>query len=144
MSEPHFNGPEYKSEADHDRLANQHERVKACMEGGPWRTLEEISEITGDPVASISAQLRHLRKKRFGSRKIERRARGNRDSGLFEYRMGPEEKNEGSLPTKRKSTLYRRAYELLCKEKYTEVLPPEDVIEHLASSESPGHLKNPV
>lgn len=84
---PHFNGPEYQTKADHSRLSTQHERVKECMMTGRWLSLEEISEQTGDPVASVSAQLRHLRKPRFGAYTIERRPRGNRDKGLFEYRL---------------------------------------------------------
>lgn len=52
-----------------------------------WRTLDEISSLTGDPPASISAQLRHLRKERFGSHIVEKRRRGERETGLFEYRV---------------------------------------------------------
>jgi hypothetical protein len=84
---PHFNGPEYQTVADHERLTRQIDRVRGCMADGRWRTLEDIAGITGDPVASISAQLRHLRKPRFGAHAVERRARGNRDCGLFEYRL---------------------------------------------------------
>lgn len=84
---PHFNGPEYVTKKDHIRLGKQHERIKALMLDGKWRTLEEISGSTNDPVASISAQLRHLRKERFGAFLIERRSRGNRSGGLFEYRL---------------------------------------------------------
>ncbi|KKL56177.1 hypothetical protein LCGC14_2247980, partial [marine sediment metagenome] len=36
-------------------------------------TLCEIEDLTGDPPASISAQLRHLRKERFGAHTVERR-----------------------------------------------------------------------
>ncbi len=82
-----FNGPEYKTAADHERLSTQLGRVKACMLDGQWRTLSEIERITKDPASSISAQLRHLRKERFGSYTVERRPRGNRDAGLFEYRV---------------------------------------------------------
>ena len=32
--------------------------------GGDWRTLRSIADCTGDPEASVSAQLRHLRKDR--------------------------------------------------------------------------------
>lgn len=84
---PHFNGPEYKTKQDHDRLSNQHDRVKAAMIDGKWRSLQQIEAITGDPVASISAQLRHLRKPRFGSWVVDRRPRGDRSNGLFEYRI---------------------------------------------------------
>ncbi len=57
------------------------------MRDGKWRTLDEIATFTGDPHASVSAQLRHLRKARFGGHKVEKRARGDRHCGLFEYRL---------------------------------------------------------
>ena len=57
------------------------------MIDGEWRTLSEIEFITGDPQASISAQLRHLRKERFGGYLVELRSRGDRENGLFEYRL---------------------------------------------------------
>lgn len=83
-----FDGPEYRREFDHTRLTGQILRVFACMRDGRWRTLEEICVRTGDPAASISAQLRHLRKPKFGSYIVEKRARGAREHGLFEYRLG--------------------------------------------------------
>lgn len=89
MTTAHFNGPEYKTQGDHQRLSKQHERIRDLMADRAWRTLEEISRETGDPVASISAQLRHLRKERFGAFEVERRARSNREKGLFEYRVLP-------------------------------------------------------
>lgn len=82
-----FNGSSYDHAVDEPRLARQHERVKHCMRDGAWRTLAEIEAATGDPAASISAQLRHLRKPRFGSHIVEKRARGGRAVGLFEYRV---------------------------------------------------------
>lgn len=85
----HFNGPEYSPKVDDHRLYKQHDRIKALMSDQAWRTLPEIEAITGDPAASISAQLRHLRKDRFGGFVIERRARGDRSDGLFEYKMMP-------------------------------------------------------
>jgi hypothetical protein len=84
---PHFNGPEYHPPDDHARLSRQHDRVKAIMSDGAWRTLEEIADQTHDPVASISAQLRHLRKHRFGGHTVNRRARGDRSNGLYEYQL---------------------------------------------------------
>lgn len=81
-----YNGPEYVPERDNERLDTQLGRVKTCMADGDWRTLQQIADATGDPVASISAQLRHLRKRRFGSHVVERRHLGN---GLFTYRVMP-------------------------------------------------------
>ena len=82
-----FNGPDYRRRFDHKRLTGQILRVYACMKDQRWRTLEEISSATGDPPASISAQLRHLRKPKFGSHTVQKRARGERERGLFEYQL---------------------------------------------------------
>jgi hypothetical protein len=88
-SPPRFNGPAYDHERDSQRLTGQIQRVFALMSDGAWRTLREIAEATGDPEASVSAQLRHLRKPRFGSHTVERRRRGVESSGLWEYRLLP-------------------------------------------------------
>ncbi len=85
--EPHFNGPVYDPELDQPRLARQHERIRDLMLDGAWRTLDEIATATGDPAASVSAQLRHLRKARFGGWVIDKRSRADRARGLYEYRM---------------------------------------------------------
>jgi hypothetical protein len=83
----HFNGPDYDPKFDHARLSKQHERVRELMRDGEWRTLAEIEKITGDPAASISAQLRHLRKERFGSWIVQKVPRGTRETGLYVYRL---------------------------------------------------------
>jgi len=80
----HFNGPAYDQERDGERLSKQHEAVKSLMSDGEWRTLRDISEELNYPEASVSAQLRHLRKKRFGSHTVERRYVGG---GLYEYKV---------------------------------------------------------
>jgi hypothetical protein len=85
--EPHFNGPEYIPDRDHERLTGQIKRVFDLMCDSKWRTLDEIASTTGDPPASISAQLRHLRKERFGGHTVGRRARAGNRSGLYEYRL---------------------------------------------------------
>lgn len=81
-----FNGADYVPDRDNERLSNQLYRVWDCMVDGKWRTLNQISVATGDPEPSISAQLRHLRKPRFGGHTIERRYCGN---GLYEYKLVP-------------------------------------------------------
>lgn len=88
-----FNGPDYQHELDLVRLTGQIARVKECMIDGKWRSLNEIADITGDPHASISAQLRHLRKRRFGSWIVDKRRRGKPRVGLFEYKLRKEEQN---------------------------------------------------
>lgn len=89
--QPHFNGPEYKAKFDQSRLSTQHLKIRDLMIDGQWRTLGEIAQETGYREASISAQLRHLRKERFGSYTVDRRARGDRTRGLFEYRVVKQE-----------------------------------------------------
>ena len=62
-----FNGSDYVPERDDVRLGPQLARVYSVMKDGLPRTLRQIANATGDPEASISAQLRHLKKERFGS-----------------------------------------------------------------------------
>ena len=80
-------GPAYDPVLDGPRLSNQLERVRKCLEAGGWMTLGELRERTGDPEASISAQIRHLRKPRFGSHTIVKQRRGCETAGLWEYRL---------------------------------------------------------
>lgn len=82
-----FNGPAYDKQHDQLRLGYQFERVFACMKDGKWRTLDEIAAHTGDPAASVSAQLRHARKPRFGGYLVNKRPRGDRAKGLWEYQL---------------------------------------------------------
>lgn len=84
-----FNGPDYDPTLDKARLTGQILRVWEAMLDQQWRSLHEIAAITGDPESSISAQLRHLRKKKFGEHEVNRRRRGDRKQGLFEYQVIP-------------------------------------------------------
>jgi len=81
-----FNGPEYIPGRDQERLISQMARVWNCMVDGQWRTLSEIAAEISAPEASVSAQLRHLRKERFGSHEVDREYIKN---GLFKYRLIP-------------------------------------------------------
>lgn len=85
-----FDGADYVPERDDGRLTGQVLRVFDVMKDGEFRSLAGISrEITRrfgvvDPEASISAQLRHLRKDRFGAHGVDREHRG---MGLYVYRL---------------------------------------------------------
>ena len=94
-----YNGSDYIPEVDNVRLDSQIGRVWIVMQRRRWFTLSEISYFTGDPQASISAQLRHLRKRRFGEHTVDKRPRGRRESGLWEYRLIPNrpEPEQGDL-----------------------------------------------
>jgi len=80
-----FDGATYNRTLDHERLTGQLRRIYDVMRRGEWLTLGEIAAETGDPPASISAQIRHLRKPRFGSYEVKKRHRGEARRGLFEY-----------------------------------------------------------
>lgn len=47
----------------------------SAAECDTWLTLEELARITSYPPASISAQLRHLRKTRHGGYRLKKRCR---------------------------------------------------------------------
>jgi hypothetical protein len=79
-----FDGADYVHERDSHRLTGQILEIYALMSDGRWRTLAAIESATGAPQASVSAQLRNLRKKRFGEHTIDRRHVGG---GLYEYRI---------------------------------------------------------
>lgn len=83
-----FDGQCFDPALDQARLTGQILRIRDLMSDGTWRTLAEISRATGDPEASVSAQLRHLKKSRFGSHQIDKRRRGLETRGLWEYRLG--------------------------------------------------------
>ena len=82
-----FEGSDYVRELDQKRLTGQLARVFAFMSRQGWWTLSEIEKATGDPQASISAQLRHLRKYKWGAHEVDKRRRGELNQGLFEYRL---------------------------------------------------------
>ena len=79
-----FNGATYEPKRDDVRLSGQALRIFTLMRDARWRTLKDISAVTGDPAASVSAQLRHLRKKKFGAHTVNRRHLGE---GLYQYQL---------------------------------------------------------
>lgn len=79
-----FNGSDYDHAQDSSRLTSQMSRILDLMRDGMWRGLDEISLATGDPPASVSAQLRHLRKPRFGAHCVLKQHLGR---GYFKYRL---------------------------------------------------------
>lgn len=73
-------GQTFDVDRDEGRLALQYLRVRNLMIDGAWRTLAKISEITGDPQASVSARLRQMRSAGY---KVDRRYVSR---GIWEYR----------------------------------------------------------
>ena len=79
-----FNGPDCDPGRDDERLTSQSIRIFDLMIDGQWRTLRQIANVTGDPESSVSAQLRHLRKPRFGGHVVKRKHIKN---GLNQYQL---------------------------------------------------------
>lgn len=83
---PHFDGADIQPARDDPRLTRQIARILALISDGEWRSLDSIAKATNSPHASVSAQLRNLRKPRFGGYKINRRYVSD---GLYHYRLAP-------------------------------------------------------
>lgn len=84
---PDFDGALYVRKYDYARLKSQKDKIFMFMKDGIWRTLSEISKATGAPEASASACLRDFRKAKFGLHAVDLRPRGDRERGLFEYKL---------------------------------------------------------
>lgn len=83
---------DYNTQVDREKLVTQLDRIKEFMLLSGWKSLREIADLLKYSESSVSAQLRHLRKPRFGSYVVSRRRRGDRKSGLFEYKVREQEK----------------------------------------------------
>lgn len=81
---PQFDGATYEAAQDWARLDKQLDRIRELMIDGRWRTLREIASLTKAPEASVSAQLRNLRKERFGGFTVNHR---RREGGIWEYQV---------------------------------------------------------
>ena len=87
MTQPELHFPGADGPLDDARLTGQLRRVFDVMRDGSWRTLDEIAQAAHAPAASVSAQLRHLRKERFGAHTVDKRHRGPAALGCWEYRL---------------------------------------------------------
>jgi len=76
-------GETFDAEVDGARLGAQMRAVRDLMADGRWRTLRQISRAVQHPEASVSARLRDLRRAGWT---VDRRSRGERTRGLWEYR----------------------------------------------------------
>ena len=84
---PTFGGETFDPDRDSERLYAQLWRVFQAMRDHDWHTLGQLAAVTGDPITSISARLRDLRKEKFGGHVIARRYV---DRGLWKYRLESE------------------------------------------------------
>ena len=82
-----FDGADYEPKVDAVRLTAQLRRVYDVMKDGQWRSVGEIARLTEAPETSVSAQLRNLRKEKFGSHTVERQRFGEKSHGFSKYRL---------------------------------------------------------
>ena len=82
-----LNQSPYVPEYDFSRLKTARDKVYILMQDSKWRTLQEISFKIEAPETSVSAYLRDFRKEKFGSHIVDRRTRGTRARGLWEYKL---------------------------------------------------------
>jgi hypothetical protein len=75
-------------EEDETQLAAIRELMLRAGARGVWLSLGEIAEATEFAEASISAQLRHLRKPHHGTHRVEKRRRGAARGGATRGTMG--------------------------------------------------------
>jgi hypothetical protein len=90
----YFDGATFNPRLDSTRLSKQVERVYSVLITGEWVTLSELSFYANAPEASVSARIRDLRKKRYGSQVINSR---RRSVGLWEYRLVYSEPQQETL-----------------------------------------------
>lgn len=88
--------------ADEIRLTGQYLRVYSFVLDSKWHTLREISDACEGSEASVSARLRDLRKRRFGSHEVVKRR--TLKPGVWEYRLIP--------PSVSNSEAYTRTVEM--------------------------------
>lgn len=81
-----FDGNHYHQTEDEIRLTKQLQGVYNCIRDGGWQTVKEIADKTNYPQPSISAQLRNLRKEKFGGMNVQGRYRSG--TRIFEYKLG--------------------------------------------------------
>ena len=71
--------PKQTSRRERTRIPTQREVLRdvmlAAAKYGAWMTLRELSKLTSYGEASISAQLRHLRRARYGGFLLQKRTR---------------------------------------------------------------------
>jgi hypothetical protein len=86
----------YDDEAMRTQMETVRDIMLSAAECDAWLTLTEISRMTRYGEASISAQLRHLRKASFGGFRVEKRRRDGEETavnarlaapGKWEYRI---------------------------------------------------------
>jgi len=78
-----FEGATYDEVLDKDRLLTQLDKIYEAIKDGNWYSLAQLASMTGAPEASVSAQLRNLRKQKHGGHIIDRR----RVYNFYEYSL---------------------------------------------------------
>jgi hypothetical protein len=77
----------YVTQKDDKRLSGQQKDIFDYMKDGQWYRLKDVADSTGYPENSVSAQIRNLRKPKFGGHTVETRYVKTGKGGLYEYRL---------------------------------------------------------
>ena len=81
-----FQGSDYAEEFDYGRLSGALRRVYDAMKCGQWQTTFETAERASvKNHETVTRMRRHI--KNMDGHSIEKRRRGNKEDGLFEYRI---------------------------------------------------------
>jgi len=87
-------GPAFDEALDGKRVRTQMVRLRDYMlKYSAWSTLQSISLVLGYPQASVSAQLRHLRKQQFGSYQVDKVRLDKGGTWLYRVRPPAEKPN---------------------------------------------------
>lgn len=81
-----FDGQDLNDQDNH-RLTTQYDNIFNYMKDGVYRSLYQISKNLDYPESSVSAQLRHMRKPRFGSHTINRKRIKTPTGGTYMYQL---------------------------------------------------------
>lgn len=84
-----FDGADYNEKRDRIRLTGQMNRIFNTLNDvgkyGGWLSVQDIALVTGDREISVAAQIRNLRKPKFGGHDIRRRRAYN----TYQFRLFP-------------------------------------------------------
>lgn len=88
----------YDPALDRCPMTGQIRRLWAFMRDGQWRTLHRIALAIGYLESSVSANLRNLRKQKYGGFTVNKRIGKNGFGWWWEYQMEPDRQLELYLP----------------------------------------------
>lgn len=87
-------GATFQESLDGERVRTQMQVIRDFMLSHDFVTLSEIEHCLKYPSASISAQLRHLKKDKFGGYELEKKRLSINNAGTWLYKLTSREPNK--------------------------------------------------